>query len=142
MEELTSLLRGARTRAYAKAEAKEKVDANDDEEQKEQEEDQEQQRLFSNLDAETLEHRPGSVVGSISLVAGTTVGAGILALPAVTEAAGYAPSSAVIVGCWAYSCVTGLLLAEVNLRLMCELGRGGVSMRGACCTARSSPASS
>ena len=136
MEELTSLLRGARTRAHAKAEAKEKVDANDDEEQQEEQEeevvvgrkDQEQQRLFSNLDAETLEHRPGSVVGSISLVAGTTVGAGILALPAVTEAAGYAPSSAVIVGCWAYSCVTGLLLAEVNLRLMCELGRGGVSM--------------
>ena len=98
MEELTSLLRGARTRAHAKAEAKEKVDANDDEEQQEEEEevvvvgrkDQEQQRLFSNLDAETLEHRPGSVVGSISLVAGTTVGAGILALPAVTEAAGYA----------------------------------------------------
>ena len=40
MEELTSLLRGARTRAHAKAEAKEKVDANDDEEQQEEEEEE------------------------------------------------------------------------------------------------------
>jgi len=61
-------------------------------------------------------------------VAGTTVGAGILALPAVTRDAGYWPSSAVICGCWLYACVTGLLVAETNIRLMCELGRGGVSL--------------
>ena len=88
----------------------------------------ENSRLWSNLNEETLKHEPGSLMGSIALVAGTTVGAGILALPAVTKDAGYVPSSAVIVACWLYSCVTGLLIAETNIRLMCELGRGGVSV--------------
>lgn len=38
-------------------------------------------RLFSNLNATTLQHEPGSFLGATALVAGTTVGAGILALP-------------------------------------------------------------
>ena len=42
------------------------------------------QRLWSNLDPETLKHEPGNVFGAAALVAGTTIGAGILALPAVT----------------------------------------------------------
>ncbi|QDZ19422.1 tyrosine-specific transport protein [Chloropicon primus] len=115
------------TKVGSKVEVKEKV-LDEDDGYLDAEVDDEQQRLFSNLDVETLQHQPGSVLGSVSLVAGTTVGAGILALPAVTAGTGYLPSSAVILGCWAYSCVTGLLLAEVNLFLMCELGRGGVSM--------------
>jgi len=106
-------------KARAKVDVKEEVEL---------EVSQERERLFSNVNAETLQHEPGSVAGSMALVAGTTVGAGILALPAVTQDAGYLPSSAVILGCWAFSCVTGLLLAETNIRLMCELGRGGVSM--------------
>ena len=84
-------------------------------------------RLWSALDGE-LRHSPGDLVGATSLVAGTTVGAGILAIPTVTSASGYVPSAVVILGCWVYSCVTGLLVAEVNVRLMCELGRGGVSI--------------
>ena len=102
-------------KARAKVDVKEEVEL---------EVSQERERLFSNVNAETLQHEPGSVAGSIALVAGTTVGAGILALPAVTQDAGYLPSSAVILGCWAFSCVTGLLLAETNIRLMCALGRG------------------
>ena len=43
------------------------------------------QRLFSNLDPKTFAHQPGSVWGATLMVAGTTVGAGILALPAVTQ---------------------------------------------------------
>ena len=43
------------------------------------------QRLWSNLDPETLKHEPGNVFGAAALVAGTTIGAGILALPAVTQ---------------------------------------------------------
>ena len=59
---------------------------------------------------------PASVVwGSAALVAGTTVGAGILALPYETGAAGFAAAAPVLVGGWAYSAVTGLLLAEVSL---------------------------
>lgn len=42
-------------------------------------------RLWSNLNPETMKHEPGSVFGAAALVAGTTVGAGILALPAVTQ---------------------------------------------------------
>ena len=40
---------------------------------------------WSNLDPDELVHRPGSVFGAAVLVAGTTIGAGILALPEVTK---------------------------------------------------------
>ena len=86
-------------------------------------------RLFSNLNPATLRHAPGTVWGAASLVAGTTVGAGILALPAVTAGAGFLPSAAALTGCWAYAVVTGLLIAEVSVNTMCELGSGsGVSL--------------
>lgn len=42
-------------------------------------------KRWSNLDPGELVHRPGSVLGSAVLVAGTTIGAGILALPEVTK---------------------------------------------------------
>ena len=134
-------------------------------------------RLFSNLNPDTLKHEPGTVLGAAALVAGTTVGAGVLALPAVTANAGFPPSAAVITGaclysigegaachqsalvgyvhitptcqpspamlracCAAHACppshplpphaVTGLLVAEVNINTLCELGAGrGVSIR-------------
>ncbi len=41
--------------------------------------------LYSKLNPRTLKHEPGTVWGATLLVAGTTVGAGILALPAVTQ---------------------------------------------------------
>ncbi|CAM6098858.1 unnamed protein product [Calypogeia fissa] len=85
-------------------------------------------RLFSNLNGTTLKHEPGSLSGSILLVAGTTVGAGILAIPAATQDAGFVASAATCVACWAYMVLTGLLVAEVNINTMCELGSGGVSL--------------
>lgn len=86
-------------------------------------------RLFSNLNPATLRHEPGTVWGAASLVAGTTVGAGILALPAVTAGAGFIPSAVALTGCSAYAVVTGLLIAEVSVNTMCELGSGsGVSL--------------
>ena len=42
-------------------------------------------RLFSALNPSTLRHEPGSVFGAAALVSGTTVGAGILALPYATQ---------------------------------------------------------
>ncbi|KAL6657420.1 hypothetical protein ACP70R_005200 [Stipagrostis hirtigluma subsp. patula] len=60
---------------------------------------QQLERLFSNLNQATMKREPGSLTGSIFLVAGTTVGV-----------------------------VTGLLVAEVNVNTMCELGSGGVSL--------------
>lgn len=48
------------------------------------------------------------------LVAGTAVGAGVLALPAVTAPAGFGASAVALVACGSYSAITGLLLAEVS----------------------------
>lgn len=84
-------------------------------------------RLWSSLN-EDLKHEPGSVWGSAGLVAGTTVGAGILALPAVTDEAGFVASSLTIGVVCVFSIMTGLLVAEVNVNTMCELGSGGVSL--------------
>ncbi|XP_020108503.1 uncharacterized protein LOC109724183 [Ananas comosus] len=86
------------------------------------------ERLFSNLNQATMEHEPGSVTSAIFLVAGTTVGAGILAIPAVTQEAGFLASAVTCILCWIYMVVTGLLIAEVNVNTMCELGSGGVSL--------------
>ncbi|CAL5222535.1 g4910 [Coccomyxa viridis] len=86
-----------------------------------------QERLFSNLDG-SMKHEAGSLYGSVALIAGTTVGAGILALPYTTQDSGFIPSSASLFGTYVFSIVTGLLLAEANVNLMCELGKGGVSI--------------
>lgn len=75
-----------------------------------------------------MKHEPGSLTSAIFLVAGTTVGAGILAIPAVTEEAGFLASAVTCILCWLYMVVTGLLVAEVNVNTMCELGSGGVSL--------------
>ena len=53
-----------------------------------------------------------SIVSCAALVAGTTVGAGIFALPAKTLAAGYGPSAVVLVLGWLYMLCTGLLIAD------------------------------
>ncbi|GAB2218449.1 hypothetical protein Drorol1_Dr00001672 [Drosera rotundifolia] len=86
------------------------------------------ERLFSNLNQATLKREPGSVTSAVFLVAGTTVGAGILAIPAVTQESGFLASSVACIICWIFMVVTGLLIAEVNIRTMCELGSGGVSL--------------
>ena len=60
-------------------------------------------RLFSSLNPDTLKHEPGTVLGAAALVAGTTVGAGILALPAVSSASGFGASAVALTGCCLYS---------------------------------------
>lgn len=44
---------------------------------------------------------------AISLVAGTTVGAGILALPSVAIESGFIPSSVALIGSWIFMVTTG-----------------------------------
>ena len=39
------------------------------------------------------------MANAVVLIAGTTVGAGILALPAVTQPVGFLPSTAALTGC-------------------------------------------
>ena len=56
----------------------------------------------------------GSVLGASLLFAGTAVGAGLLALPAETADAGFAPSVAGLLLCWAYTYVTSLVTLEAS----------------------------
>ncbi|MBT3394570.1 MAG: tyrosine transporter [Waddliaceae bacterium] len=55
------------------------------------------------------------LIGGILLIAGNCIGAGMLALPILTGAAGYAPSLTMFLVIWAFMTYTALLLAEVNL---------------------------
>lgn len=57
----------------------------------------------------------GHVVGGTLLVAGTTVGVGMLALPIATGPGGFVPSVLIYLVCWAFMLCTGLLLIEVTL---------------------------
>ncbi|XP_028803900.1 uncharacterized protein LOC114758972 isoform X1 [Neltuma alba] len=102
--------------------------SNEEKEQERDDQELEIERLFSNLNQATLKREPGSLSSAIFLVAGTTVGAGILAIPAVTQESGFLASAVVCILCWLFMVVTGLLIAEVNVNTMCELGSGGVSL--------------
>ena len=70
----------------------------------------------------------GTLIGAISLVAGTTIGAGILALPAKTFDAGFVPSAVVLLLCWVYMASSGILIAEVNVNTLCALEKSAVSL--------------
>lgn len=54
-------------------------------------------------------------LGGILLVSGTTIGAGMLALPVLTGIAGFWPSVLLFAFYWAMSLCTALLMLEVNL---------------------------
>ena len=91
----------------------------------------ESSRLWSNVapdDSGALAPEPGSLPGAIALVAGTTVGAGMLALPAVCQSSGFVPSTTALVLCWAYMLGTGLLVLEVNLDVMRKTGDTNASI--------------
>ncbi|MBS4170513.1 aromatic amino acid transport family protein [Neochlamydia sp. AcF95] len=57
------------------------------------------------------------LMGGILLVAGTTIGAGMLALPVITGFAGFFPSIFLLALFWIYMTYTALLLLEVNLAM-------------------------
>jgi hypothetical protein len=88
-------------------------------------------RMFSSLQysqneqtgAFTATHAAGSVLGAAALVAGTTVGAGVLALPAATVAAGFLPSAGAMIVAYVYMTMSGLLISELTLNRMVETGR-------------------
>jgi tyrosine-specific transport protein len=62
-------------------------------------------------------HSMGHVVGGTLLVAGTTIGVGMLALPVATGPAGFLPSFVMYLLCWFFMLATGLLLVEVSLAM-------------------------
>jgi len=55
------------------------------------------------------------LIGGILLVAGTTIGAAMLALPSVTGMAGFYPSLSLFIFYWAFFVFTALLMLEVTL---------------------------
>ncbi len=57
------------------------------------------------------------LLGGILLVAGTSIGAGMLALPVVTAEGGFFPAFFAYLLCWFFMTATGLLLLELCLKL-------------------------
>ncbi|MFT4552269.1 MAG: tyrosine-specific transport protein [Chlamydiales bacterium] len=54
----------------------------------------------------------GKFVGGTFLIAGTSIGAGMLALPVLTSAGGFFPSLVLYFFCWMFMAMTGLLFLE------------------------------
>lgn len=54
-------------------------------------------------------------LGSVLLIAGISIGAGMLALPASTAAYGFLPSLGLLLLCWVCMTLSGFLMLEVNL---------------------------
>lgn len=58
-------------------------------------------------------NKQGSVFGGALLVAGTSVGGGMLALPVLTSLGGFVPSLVIYFLCWIFMACTGLLFLEI-----------------------------
>lgn len=92
-------------------------------------------RMFSSLEYGKSEqggvmakHSTGSIIGAASLVAGTMVGAGILALPAATATVGFLPSTFGMGIGWLYMTMSGLLIAELSINRLGQSGKPGQGM--------------
>lgn len=65
-------------------------------------------RMFSSLEyveqggKKKAVRQEGSVLGAATLVTGTTIGAGVLAIPQATAAAGFLPSTGAMLIAWGY----------------------------------------
>jgi tyrosine-specific transport protein len=59
--------------------------------------------------------RQGSLLGGVLLVSGTTIGAGMLALPVVTSVAGFSLSALLFFAVWLFMTTTAFLFLEVCL---------------------------
>ncbi|MGB7978749.1 MAG: aromatic amino acid transport family protein [Chlamydiales bacterium] len=59
--------------------------------------------------------------GSILLVAGSCIGAGMLALPILTGLSGFFPSLSMLLLAWGFMTFTGLLLIEINGRFKTQV---------------------
>ena len=62
-------------------------------------------------------HSMGHLVGGTLLIAGTTIGVGMLALPVATGPSGFLPSVSIYFLCWVFMICTALLLVEASLWL-------------------------
>lgn len=60
-----------------------------------------------------MDHRASTFKGAL-LVAGTSIGGGMLALPVLTSLGGFIPSLVIYLFCWAFMASTGLLFLEIS----------------------------
>lgn len=70
--------------------------------------------------------RHGTIAGGALLVAGTTIGGGMLALPVLTSPGGFFPSLVIYLASWLFMTLTGLLFLELSLHM--EEGANIVTM--------------
>ena len=75
-------------------------------------------------------HNDGSIFGGACLVAGTMVGAAILALPSATAPVGFLPSTGAMGIGWLYMTMSGLLIAELSINRLGQTGNPGQGMLG------------
>ncbi|KMK17280.1 tyrosine transporter TyrP [Pluralibacter gergoviae] len=68
-------------------------------------------------------------VGSILIVAGTTIGAGMLAMPLASAGVGFGVTAGLLFGLWALMCYTALLLLEVYQHVPADTGLGSIARR-------------
>jgi tyrosine-specific transport protein len=67
--------------------------------------------------SENKNYSKSKFIGALLIVAGTTVGAGMLALPMTSNKIGFVNSLFLLVGMWAFMCFAALITVEINLRL-------------------------
>ena len=68
-------------------------------------------------------------LGSIFIVAGTTIGAGMLAMPLAAAGVGFGVTLLLLGGLWALMCYTALLLLEVYQHVPADTGLGSLAAR-------------
>ncbi|EMJ4789214.1 TPA: tyrosine transporter TyrP [Klebsiella oxytoca] len=68
-------------------------------------------------------------LGSILIVAGTTIGAGMLAMPLASAGVGFGVTLALLITLWALMCYTALLLLEVYQHVPADMGLGSLAAR-------------
>ena len=70
-----------------------------------------------------ITRKVGNVWNAGALIAGTALGAGVLAFPVATAEIGFVPSAVALIPAWIYMTMSGLLLAELHLNRMAETGK-------------------
>lgn len=68
-------------------------------------------------------------LGSILIVAGTTIGAGMLAMPLASAGVGFGGTLGLLITLWALMCYTALLLLEVYQHVPADMGLGSLAAR-------------
>ncbi len=68
-------------------------------------------------------------LGSILIVAGTTIGAGMLAMPLAAAGTGFGVTLGLLISLWALMCYTALLLLEVYQHVPADTGLGTLAQR-------------